>query len=284
MKRAIRTILAVIFIIIGVGKFDEVHADPMAPPSINDSEWRVDFSPYIFLPFEISGDSTVAGQTASFDMDTSDLLDFLSFALSGRVEAWKGDFGLILDGYYVNLDMGGNADTPGPLPINVGVNVDIRQYIVDALGSYRVIHQPYNADGDMWSLDLSGGLRYNYLRQVVDISAGGGPGPGGATSLGGSVDWVDPIVGARVAMTLNDRWTAGLRGDIGGFGVSDADLQWSVTGGFDYRPWETTSIKFGLRYYSIDMATTLSDGACAYDATQYGPYVAVTFHFGPGGS
>jgi len=167
---------------------------------------------------------------------------------------------------------------PGPLPINVGVNIDIRQYIVDALGSYRAINQPYNAEGDIWSLDLMAGLRYNYLRQVVDLSVSG-PGPGGAVSLGGSVDWVDPMVGARVAMTLNDRWTAGLRADIGGFGVSDADLQWSVTGGFDYRPWETTSIKFGWRYYSIDMATTLSDGAFAYDVSQHGPYVAMTFRF-----
>ena len=53
MKRAIRTILAVIFIISGVGKFHEVHADPMALPGINDSEWRVDFSPYIFLPYDV---------------------------------------------------------------------------------------------------------------------------------------------------------------------------------------------------------------------------------------
>jgi hypothetical protein len=276
MKRAIRTILAVLLIVIGVGKFDEVHADPFAPPSINDSEWRVDFTPYLFLPYDVSGDATIAGQTASFELDTSDLLDLLSFALSGRLEVWKGDFGLILDGYYVNLDDDGNVDTPGPLPINARVDVDFRQYIVDALGSYRVIHQPYNADGDMLSLDLSGGLRYNYLRQAVDLSVSG-PGPGGATSLGGSTDWVDPIVGARVAMTLNDRWTARLRGDIGGFGVSDADLQWSVTGGFDYRPWERTSIKFGWRYYAIDMATTLSDGAFAYDVSQHGPYVAVTF-------
>jgi hypothetical protein len=44
MKRAIRTILVAFLIVIGVGKFDDVHADPMAPPGINDSEWRVDFS------------------------------------------------------------------------------------------------------------------------------------------------------------------------------------------------------------------------------------------------
>ncbi len=279
MKRAIRTMLALFLIVIGVGKIDEVRADPLAPSSFNDSEWRVDFSPYLFLPYDVSGDSTIAGQTVSFELDTSDILDMLSFALSGRLEAWKGDFGLILDGYYVNLDAGGNVDTPGPLPLNVGVNVDIRQYIIDGLGSYRAINQPYNAEGDMWSLDLMAGLRYNYLKQEVGLSKGGGPGPGGATTLGGSVDWVDPIVGARVAMALNERWTAGLRADIGGFGVSDADLQWSVTGGFDYRPWETTSIKFGWRYDAIDMATTLSDGAFAYDVSQHGPYVAMTFRF-----
>ena len=162
----------------------------------------------------------------------------------------------------------------------VGKNLKtFNSFRVRLLGSYRAIHQPYNADGDMWSLDLTGGLRCNYIRQVVDISAGGGPGPGGATSLGGSTDWVDPIIGARVVMALNDRWTAGLRADIGGFGVSEADLQWSVTGGFDYRPWETTSIKFGWRYYAIDMETTLSDGAFAYDVSQHGPYVALTFSF-----
>jgi hypothetical protein len=279
MKRAIRTILAVFLVVIGVGKFDEVRADPLALSSFNDSEWRVDFSPYVFLPVTVEGDSTVSGQTASVDLDTSDILDLLSFALSGRMEAWKGDFGLILDGYYVNLDAGGNVDTPGPLPINVGVNVDVRQFYLDGLGSYRVINQPYNADGDMWSLDLMGGIRYNYLRQDVDVSAAGGPGPGAATSLGGDASWVDPIIGARVTMALDERWTAGLRGDIGGFGVSDSDLQWSVTGGFDYRPWEKTSLKFGWRAYSIDMSTTLDDGTFAYDFFQHGPYVALTFRF-----
>ncbi len=279
MKSAIRTILAVFLIGICVGKFDDVHADPLALPSFNDSEWRVDFSPYVFLSVSVSGDSTVAGQTISIDLDTSDILDLLSFALAGRTEIWKGDFGLILDLYYVNLDAGGNVETPGPLPINVGVNVDMRQFYLDGLGSYRVINQPYNADGDVWSLDVMGGIRYNYLRQEVPVSVGGGPGPGGATTLGGSDTWVDPMVGARVAMVLNERWTAGVRGDIGGFGVSDADLQWSVTGAFDYRPWETTSLKFGWRAYSIDMATTLSDGTFAYDFFQHGPYVALTFRF-----
>ena len=89
------------------------------------------FQSLFFLPYSASGDSTIAGKTADFDLDTSDLLDLLSFALSGRLEVWKGDFALILNGYYGNLDAGGNVDTPGPLPINVGVNIDVRQFFVD---------------------------------------------------------------------------------------------------------------------------------------------------------
>jgi hypothetical protein len=76
-----------------------------------NTEWRVDFSPYVFLPYSVDGDSTIAGQTVSFELDTSDILDLLSFALSGRLEVWKGDFGVILDGYYVNLDAGGTVKT-----------------------------------------------------------------------------------------------------------------------------------------------------------------------------
>ncbi len=73
-------------IVIGFVNIDEVHADPFAPPSLKDSEWRVDFSPYIFLPASVTGDSTIAGQTASLDLDNGDLLDLLSFAISGRLE------------------------------------------------------------------------------------------------------------------------------------------------------------------------------------------------------
>ena len=279
MKRVNRTVLAMFIIVIGLVGIDEVRADPLAPPSIDDSEWRIDISPYVFLPVSVTGDSTVSGQTASLDLDTSDLLDVLSFAFSARMEAWKGDFGLILDGMYISLDADGTIVTPGPLALNIGVDVDVEQFYLDVLGGYRVIHRPYDADGNMWSLDLTGGIRYNYLKQEVDVSVSGGPGPGAATTLGGSETWVDPMLGARVAVALNERWAVGARGDIGGFGISDTDLTWSVTGGFDYRPWERTSLKFGWRAYSIDYSTTLSDGAFAYDIFEHGPYVAVTFRF-----
>lgn len=258
----------------------EGRADPLARPSINDAEWRFDVTPYIFLPSSVTGDSTIAGQTVSLDLDTSDLLDLLDFAISARFEAWKGDYGLILDLNYIKLGADATVRGPGPLALNADITVDIRQLFFDTMGSYRVVKAPYNAAGDLWTFEVMGGIRTNYLKQTVDVGLSGGPVPPGTeVKLGGDKTWVDPMFGIRVGASLNERWSAGLRADIGGFGVTDTDLTWSVTGGFDYRPWETTSLKFGYRYYSIDYASTLSDGAFAYDIVEHGPYVAITFSF-----
>ena len=94
MKSANRTILAVFLIVIGVGKFDEVRADPLAVSSFNDSEWRVDFSPYVFFPVSVDGDSTVSGQTVSLDLDASDILVLGTSPSPGGWRLGKGISGL----------------------------------------------------------------------------------------------------------------------------------------------------------------------------------------------
>ena len=68
---------------------------------------------------------------------------------------------------------------------------------------------------------------------------------GGQTSLGGTEDWFEPVVGVRGMAELSDRWTFGARADFGGFGVNGDNLHWKVIAGFDYRAWERTSVSFG---------------------------------------
>ncbi len=208
----------------------EGRADPLARPSIDDAKWRFDFTPYIFLPASVKGDSTVAGQTVSVDLDTSDLIDLLDFAYASRFEAWKGDYRLILDLSYINLGADGTVTGPGPFALNAAVNVDLRQLYIDGLGSYRVVNAPYDDAGNYWSLEAMGGIRYNYLKQEVRLKFSGGPGPGVGTTLGGSKTWADPMLGTRVTASLGERWKTAMRADIGGFGISDTDLTWSVTG------------------------------------------------------
>ncbi|WP_147235131.1 hypothetical protein [Ruegeria sp. A3M17] len=157
---------------------------------------------------------------------------------------------------------------------NATADVDVTQYWIGLLGAYRVLGGT-DAAGRKRSFDLSAGVRYNSLKQTVAIS--GGPGPG--ANLGGTEAWWEPVIGARYAWQINDRWTGGASIDAGGFGVNGDDLQWSATLGADYSLGDRGSIKLGLRYYSIDYSTTRSDGEFAYDVDQFGPFIGYTLSF-----
>ena len=73
----------------------EIQADP--------DRWRYKFQPYATIPISTYGTATVKGQTVNYSLSLAQLLQFLTVAASGRVEAWKGNWGFIIDGYYANL-------------------------------------------------------------------------------------------------------------------------------------------------------------------------------------
>jgi hypothetical protein len=254
-------------------------ADPLTPRNMSDEEWRFSVSSYAFVPVSTTGDSTVAGGTVDLDFDLSDALDLLNFAIAGHAEAWKGNFGIILDASYVDLEMGGKIGLPAPGGGSASIDVSIEQAWVTLMGAYRVAHGPYDNSGLRYSFDLQAGARYNSLKQKIDASIDIGPGSGIQTDLGGTETWFEPVIGARGTIELSERWTAALMADIGGFGVGGDDLQWRVLGGVGYRPWENTSLKFGWQFYGIDFSTNRSDGKFAYDGFQTGPYLALTYQF-----
>jgi hypothetical protein len=262
-----------------IGQSGTAFADPLGLGGKSDDEWRFSVQPYLFAPVSTTGTSTVDGGSVDLDLGLKDLLDHLNFMASGRVEAWKGDFGLIIDTFYVNIGGDEAIGLPGPAGGSVGVDVDMKQLWFDLLGAYRVAHGAYDETGRRYAIDLQAGVRYNRLRQKVDadLSLDIGPAPGIQTSLGGTEDWFEPVVGVRGMAQISDRWTIGARADFGGFGVSNDSLQWKVITGFDYRAWERTSVKFGWQFYGIDYSTNRSDGKFAYDIFQHGPYMALTY-------
>ena len=70
-----------------------------------DSEkWVFEVSPYFWAP-SIKGDSTVSGTTAALDLSFKDIWDdFDVLAFMTRATAWKGNWELIFDGFYMHLD------------------------------------------------------------------------------------------------------------------------------------------------------------------------------------
>lgn len=77
------------------------------------NKWRFQFQPYATVPINTYGTATARGRSVDYHMDLGEILDSLNFTASARVEAWKGKFGLIFDGYYVNL--GDVVDLQGQL-------------------------------------------------------------------------------------------------------------------------------------------------------------------------
>lgn len=238
-------------------------------PALGQSEtdWRYTVGLYAFLPVSTTGTSTVGGRTVPVDLDLGDVLDLLDFAAAGRLEAWKGDWGVILDANYVSI----TGDGPFPLPPGSTFSVNVRQKWLGLLAAYRVADGTYGARNQLYAFDIQGGARYNSLRQTVDLQT---PGPI-LPSTGGDEAWWEPVIGARGMWRLSDNWTTIASIDLGGFGAGGNDLQIGANIGFDYQPWDNTAITFGYRYYSMDYSSTLM----AYDTTQHGPYIGVKFFF-----
>ena len=254
-------------------------AQSLAPPTLDEEKWHFSITPYLFLPVSTTGTSTVAGGDVDLDMNLWDILKLLNGAISGRVEAWHGDFGLAVEGYFVAIGDDTSIELPGPGSGRVDVDVKIRQAYADLLGAYRLLNGVYDEDGHRYALEGFAGARYNSLTQDIDATANFGPSLGFQQSIGGTEDWWEPVIGVRGIVQISERWTGAVLADFGGFGVGGDHLQWKVRIGADYHPWEQSSLRFGWQFYGIDYSTNRSDGKFAYDIFQTGPYLAFTYQF-----
>lgn len=154
LKTYLRGACAACLAALMIGQSGMAFADPLGLRGASDDEWRFSVQPYLFMPASTTGTSTIAGGSVDLDLSMKDVLKALDFAVAGRGEAWKGDFGLIIDTYYVNIGGSESIGLPGPAGGTVGVDVDVRQFWFDLLGAYRVAHGAYDGTGRRYSIDL----------------------------------------------------------------------------------------------------------------------------------
>lgn len=255
---------------------------PAYEPIEKVSPWTFELGAYGFIPVSINGTSTVDGGAVDLDMGLSDALDLLQFAISGRGEAWRqraandgSAFGFVLDAQYVNLGL----SNQGIGPAGGGtVKADIRQGIIDAAVGYRFPSIATGSGPDQrLEFDVTAGARYNYIRQKIQVIPGL-PAPF-TQNLGGDKHWVSPMIGARANFHFNDRWNLVVRGDMSGFGVSGEDLSWSLNGIAGYKFTEKATFRFGYRVYDIDYSDGEGANKFAYDVTQHGPFLGLSYKF-----
>ncbi|MBW1804737.1 MAG: hypothetical protein JRJ85_28935 [Deltaproteobacteria bacterium] len=245
-------------------------------------EWRFELTPYVWLTSVDLEDATVRGQSASAELDFGDVWDLLDFAGFVRFEAWKGNWGFVFDGYHVDLGAEGDL-TPrlGPVTFaNISVDVDLKQTMMDFAVSYR-FSMPRGDRKPTWSIEPIAGLRYCDLKERIDISKAAGPVLAAmGRTIEGSQWYVEPFVGGRLTVKLTENLAFALRGDVGGFGIAEAShLTWNLIAGFDYKPWESVSLKFGYRILDVNWDIGSGGDETGLDARLHGPALGVTFYF-----
>jgi len=259
-----------------------VEQSPVFEQIENVSPWEYEVGLYGFVPVSVEGTSVVDGGAVDLDMDLSDVLDLLQFAIAGRGEAWRNRdvndgsaFGFILDAQYVNLGLSNQSVGPAA---GGTVKADIRQGIIDAMIGYRFASLPMGTGPDQRvEVGVAAGARYNYIRQKIQVSPG--LPPPFTANLGEDKHWVSPVIGASANFVFNDRWNLMVRGDMSGFGVSGEDLSWSLNGIAGYRFTEKATLRFGYRVYDIEYSSGTGSNEFSYDVTQHGPFMGLSYRW-----
>ncbi|MES2438034.1 MAG: hypothetical protein V4584_03155 [Verrucomicrobiota bacterium] len=129
-------------------------------PTPSEPRWEFRASGYGWLT-GLDGSVGVGGLGAELDVGFLDIADDLKMAAALQVEARDGRWGILADGFYVNL----GASGPSPGPIYDSVGMEMKQFIGELSLAYRVYESPCGF------VDLYAGLRYNNLAMDLDASA-----------------------------------------------------------------------------------------------------------------
>jgi hypothetical protein len=231
----------------------------------------------------MSGNMAIKGREFDVQANPSQILGHLDWstlpAWMSYAEARNGPIGLFNDIVYANISgsKGFVKELPGLPTLSGGASVDYEQAIVELGGAYQIWAGRNPALAGSAALDLLAGGRY--WHQDVSVSAV-------LNSLdadrSGSVDWVDPFVGARLRQQLAPGESLVLRADVGGFGVG-SDASWQVLATYNRQictmSGHVIDGYLGYRALSVDYSQGSGNTQYKFDVLMQGPVVGATVHF-----
>ncbi|MBR0670551.1 porin family protein [Neoroseomonas soli] len=238
---------------------------PAAParaqqPAAAPDEWTFTLSPYVWFS-GLGGEVTTAAGSESFAADFGDIFGTMKFSAMGLFEARRGNFSLVVDTLYLNLQQG--VPVPGHGAFS-GASARTQSAEVSAIGLYTV------AQGQGGRFELGGGVRAWWFDTELTLDAGRLPG----RSVDNSVSWVDPVIAARGVVRLNDSLAITGYGDIGGFGAG-SQLTYQLMATLDWQITANISASVGYRWIHIDYDKGRSD----ISLDMAGPIIGASLRF-----
>jgi len=280
-----------------IGNANSVYAADLGPaypaPVVEapaQSAWTFRVTPYGWL-LALTGTQTVRGRSVKVNASFIDIVEKSNtlLALMGDFEARNGPFGLMSNIVWTKIE-GGNGGirsrslAPGVTgAIGTSLSLDIEMTIAEVGAAYEV------ARSGPLAFDILGGARYWYQQADLSLAVAAGVDVGDlqvsggrALARSGSVNWLDPLIGARVRYTVAPGHELFLRGDIGGVGVG-GDFSWQAIGAYGFELGTYQGITFsgviGYRALSVDYAQGEGRRRYEFDMLQHGPIFGISARF-----
>jgi len=252
--------------------------------------WTFRVTPYGWLT-ALDGTQTVRGRSVKVDASFIDIVresDTL-VALMGDFEARNGPFGLLANVAWSKIgiergDVRTRALAPGVTgTLTATLGLDIEMVIAEVGGAYEVARAgpvafDFLAGARYWHQEADLSLDVTAAVQVEDLEVAGSR----AFARSGSVDWLDPIIGARLRYAVAPGHELLLRGDIGGFGVG-SDFSWQAIGAYGFEIGTYQGITFsgvvGYRALYVDYVQGEGRQRYEFDMLQHGPVLGFSARF-----
>jgi hypothetical protein len=270
------------------------HAEDATSTAPAQSEWTFSLTTYAWTPW-ISGDLTIKGRSFNVDVTAGQVLDALDWsgipAWFSYAEARNGRLVLFNDIAYAKLAGSKSFAKTGPLgaaTLSGNVEADYEQAIVEVGAAYEIWSGSNPgmgtaafdvlAGGRYWHQDTTVSAAVDLAINLPDLTVRGNR----VFDKSGSIDWVDPFIGARLRQQMATGQNVTLRGDVGGFDVG-SEFSWQVIATYDFQLCVTERYTIdgylGYRALSVDYSEGSGANRYEYDAVQHGPVVGATVRF-----
>jgi hypothetical protein len=274
---------------------------PRSADGKSPDDWRFGVTIYGWGT-SLSGSATARGQMADINASVIQLFqksDSLG-ALDGYFEANKGRFGLYGDVVWAKLQIPATAaayrNPVAGLKPSVQANAAITTSltILESGGLFELARWP-GSGRSFAALDVLAGVRYWNIstsiaadvQSTLDFSRIHLDRFDQSRNVGyfdsGSLNWVDPLIGARLRHQFTPSQQVFLEGDIGGFGIPGSSLfSWNVVGVYSYT-WQfdgyALAAVVGYRALSTNISFNNGLDASGLNLVIHGPLVGATLKF-----
>jgi opacity protein-like surface antigen len=226
-------------------------------PAHAQKEWSFDISPYLWVA-SVELETSLSDQTSSTPgIERFDTRISAGAMLAGHLR--YRSIGLFVDFAWLELET--EAINPRPAYSTIVLESDFIHSTVAA--SYRI---PLEGQ---FQIELLAGARLWHVANELEAASGLLQGFNATTDK----TWADPIIGATFNYALTQKWSVGLEGFVGGFGVS-ADFAGELFAGATYRITDRCSATLGYRYLYEEY-----DRSVKFNLNTHGFLLGVGFHF-----